>query len=156
LFRGSSEGKIRRAMIEENLLEAVIGLPPNLFYGTGIPAAILIFKRSKPDDTVLFIDASREFEQGTNQNRLRTKDIDKIVNTYRQLQGIDKYAYLATFDEIAENDFNLNIPRYIDTFEPEPEIDIAVVQHEIRSLEQQLAGVEKKLIGYLEELGFNE
>jgi type I restriction enzyme M protein len=155
LFRGSSEGKIRRALIEENLLDAVIGLPPNLFYGTGIPAAILIFKRDKPDDTAYFIDASREFEQGTNQNRLRARDIDKIVTTYRRRGSVDKYAYLATFDEIEENDFNLNIPRYIDTFEPEPEIDIVAVQQEIRSLEQQLTGIEKKLIGYLEELGLD-
>jgi type I restriction enzyme M protein len=153
LFRGSSEGKIRRALIEENLLDTVIGLPPNLFYGTGIPAAILIFKRNKPDDTVLFIEASREFEPGTNQNRLRTADIDKIVATYRQRQSVDKYAYLAKFDEIKDNDFNLNIPRYVDTFEEEEEIDIAAVQGEIGEIEVDLATVQAKLKEYLEELG---
>jgi type I restriction enzyme M protein len=155
LFRGSSEGKIRRALIEENLLDAVIGLPPNLFFGTGIPAAVLIFKRNKTDDTVIFIDASHEFEQSTPQNKLRPQDIDKILATYRQRQCVDKYAYVATFGEIKENDFNLNIPRYIDTFEPEPEIDIAGVQREIETLGQQLVSVEKKLVGYLEELGLN-
>jgi type I restriction enzyme M protein len=155
LFRGSSEGKIRRAFIEENLLDAVIGLPPNLFYGIGIPAAILIFKRNKPDDTVFFIEASREFEPGTNQNRLRAKDIDKIVDTYRRRQSLDKYAYLATFDEIEENDFNLNIPRYVDTFEEEEEIDIAAVQQEIGQIEAELAAVQAKMKGFcfLEELG---
>jgi type I restriction enzyme M protein len=156
LFRGSSEGKIRQALIEENLLDAVIGLPPNLFYGTGIPAAILIFKRRKPDDTVLFIEASREFEPGTNQNRLRSANLDKIVATYCARQSIDKYAYLATFDEIKENDFNLNIPRYVDTFEEEEEIDIAAVQQEIGEIETKLAVVERKMKGFLEALKLDE
>ncbi len=156
LFRGSSEGKIRQALVEENLLDAVIGLPPNLFYGTGIPAAILIFKRSKPDDTALFIDASREFEPGTNQNRLRAQDIDRIVTTYRQRQSVDKYAYLATFDEIKENDFNLNIPRYVDTFEEETEIDLIAVQAKIDQLESELAKVQQKMTTYLRELGFQK
>jgi type I restriction enzyme M protein len=153
LFRGSSEGKIRQALIEENLLDAVIGLPRNLFFGTGIPAAILIFKRHKPDKTVLFIEASREFEPGKTQNRLRDEDINKIVTTYRQRQGVDKYAYLASHDEIKENDFNLNIPRYVDTFEKEEEIDIAAVQREIEDLEMELTEVQQKMAGYLEELG---
>lgn len=153
LFRGGAEGKIRRALIEENLLDAVIGLPSNLFYGTGIPAAILIFKRSKPDDTVLFIDASRGFEPGTNQNRLREKDIDKIVTTLRNRQSVEKYAYLAHFEEIKENDFNLNIPRYVDTFEDEDEIDLAIVQLEIDGLEKELTQVQRVMTGYLKELG---
>ena len=119
LFRGGSEGRIRQQLIEENLLDAVIGLPENLFYGTGIPAAILLFRRDKTDDSVLFIDASREYEQGVNQNRLREQDRAKIVQTYRQRQFVDKYAYVATRAEIAENDYNLNIPRYVDTFEEE-------------------------------------
>ncbi len=153
LFRGSSEGKIRRALIEENLLDAVIGLPPNLFYGTGIPAAILVFKRNKPDDTVFFIEASREYEPGTNQNRLRGEDRDKIVDTYRQRQSVDKYAYLASFAEIEENDFNLNIPRYVDTFEEEEEIDIVAVQQEIGEIGDELAVVQAKMKRFLEELG---
>jgi type I restriction enzyme M protein len=154
LFRGSAEGKIRKALVEENLLDAVIGLPPNLFYGTGIPATILIFRRSKSDDSVLFIDASEGFEQGSKQNRLRQEDIDKIVMTYRQRKSIDKYAYLATLEEIKENGFNLNIPRYVDTYEPEPDIDIEAVQQEIDEIESQLANVQVNLKSYLEELGY--
>ncbi|NLF77121.1 MAG: type I restriction-modification system subunit M [Chloroflexi bacterium] len=154
LFRGGSEGKIRQQLIEENLLDAVIGLPSNLFYGTGIPAAILIFKRQRSDaDGVLFIDASREFEQGTNQNRLRERDLERIVATYRARQTVDKYAYRATRDEIAENDYNLNIPRYVDTFEPEPPIDLDAVGQEIAGLKAHLAEVEARMAGYLRELG---
>src|SRR5690606_24837268 len=137
LFRGSSEGKIREQLIKENLLEAVIGLPANLFFGTGIPAAILIFNKGKGDNTdVLFIDASEQYESAKNQNRLREADIERIVDTYRKFNagelspGVaeEKYSYVATFDEIEENEFNLNIPRYVDTFEEEPEVDIAAVQ----------------------------
>ena len=119
LFRGSSEGVIRQKLIEENLLDAVIGLPEKLFYGTGIPAAILIFKKQKSDNKVLFIDASREFKSGKNQNQLGNDDIKKIIATYQARVNVDKYAYLATLDEIEENDYNLNIPRYVDTFEEE-------------------------------------
>jgi type I restriction enzyme M protein len=153
LFRGSSEGKIRKQLIEENLLDAVIGLPPNLFYGTGIPAAMLIFKRQRPDRRVLFIDASRAFEQGTNQNRLREADIDKVLATYRARGTVDKYAYLADADEIAENDYNLNIPRYVDTFEPEPPVDMDAVAGEIAALKDELAEVEQRMADYLRELG---
>jgi type I restriction enzyme M protein len=156
LFRGGAEGKIRRKLIEENLLDGVIGLPPNLFYGTGIPAAILVFKRNRPDDTVLFVDASREFETGTPQNKLRPQDVEKIVATYRQRESADKYAYLATFAEIEENDFNLNIPRYVDTFELEPIVNIATVQSTIYRLEQQLAELEQEMERYLVELGLGE
>ena len=111
LFRGSSEGAIRRTLIEENLLDAVIGLSPNLFYGTGIPAAILVFRHNKPDISVLFIEGSHAFQEGTNQNKLRPSDIATIVDTYRRRESVDKYAYCATFEEIQANDFNLNIPR---------------------------------------------
>lgn len=154
LFRASSEGKIRKQLIEENLLDAVIGLPSNLFYGTGIPAAVLIFKRNKSDTNVLFIDASREYQDGKNQNKLRQSDIDKIVATYKARETIDKYAYLASFEEIEENDFNLNIPRYVDTFEEEEEIDIEVVQAEIIQLENELIEVKQEMAGYLKELGY--
>jgi type I restriction enzyme M protein len=153
LFRSGAEGKIRRKLIEdENLLEAVIGLPENLFYGTGIAAAILIFNRGKQTRDVLFIDASNDFEQGKNQNRLRQADIQKIVETYRNFETVEKYSYRATFDEIAENDFNLNIPRYVDTFEEDAEIDIRVVQAEIESLETQLGLVRSEMDRYLQEL----
>lgn len=162
LFRGSSEGKIRKHTIEENILEAVIGLPANLFFGTGIPAAIVIFNKGKKDKNVLFIDASKEFENGKNQNKLRPQDIEHIVSTYRKFstgelkEGIaeDKYAYVATPEEIAENDYNLNIPRYVDTFEEEEEIDIVAVQKEIDALEIELKEVQAKMKQYLAELGF--
>lgn len=162
LFRGSSEGKIRQQTIDENILEAVIGLPANLFFGTGIPAAIAIFNKGKKSDNVLFIDASREFENGKNQNRLRDTDIEHIVSTYRKFangdipQGVveDKYAYVATREEIAENDYNLNIPRYVDTYEEEEEIDLVAVQSEIDALEAELVNVQAKMKGYLKELGY--
>ena len=152
LFRGGAEGKIRRKLIEENLLDGVIGLPSNLFYGTGIPAAILVFKRNRPDDTVIFIDASREFEAGTPQNRLRPQDIERVVAASRQRESVDKYAYLATFAEIEENDFNLNIPRYVDTFEPEEEIDIEAAQRELDELEIEWDKVKIEMKRYLEKL----
>lgn len=155
LFRGSSEGRIRQQMIEENLLHAVIGLPANLFYGTGIPAAILIFKRNRPDDKVLFIDASRDYAEDSNQNKLRPQDIDRVLDTYKTRAFVDKYAYLADRDEIAENDYNLNIPRYVDTFEEEAPIDIAQVQHKIDSLETQLRDVKTRMAQYLNELGLD-
>jgi type I restriction enzyme M protein len=162
LFRGASEGKIRRKLIEENLLEAVIGLPANLFFGTGIPAAILIFNRGKGSNTnVLFVDASKEYESAKNQNRLNEKKhIDPIVAVYRQFTsgllpfGVikEKYSYVATVDEIAENDFNLNIPRYVDTFEEEAEVDIAAVQQEIEGLEIELSKVQSEIEVYLKQL----
>ncbi len=155
LFRGSSEGKIRQGLIDENLLDAVVGLPSNLFFGTGIPAAVLMFRRNKPDDTVMFIDASREFQDGKNQNRLRGEDIAKIANTYRERQSVDKYAHLATLGDIRTNDYNLNIPRYVDTFEEEAEIDLRAVQREIDALEQTLIETKGNLKSYLDELGLN-
>ena len=155
LFRGSSEGKIRKQLIEENLLKAVIGLPGNLFFGTGIPASILIFDKDKGDNTeVLFIDASSEFENGKNQNVLRPKDIDKIYETYSNWKTIDKYSYVATRAEIEENDFNLNIPRYVDTFEEEAPVDIAATQKEIARLKTELSEVEGQVDDYLTGLGY--
>jgi type I restriction enzyme M protein len=157
LFRGGQEGKIRQAVIRENMLDGVIGLPGNLFFGTGIPAALMVFDKSRcvgGKSKVMFIDASREFEQCTNQNRLRQQDIDKIVSTFRKRRAMDKYAYLATYQKIEENEFNLNIPRYVDTYEPEPEVDIKAVQDEIDEIEKELAKTRKKMNGYLRELGF--
>jgi len=153
LFRGASEGLIRQKLIEANLLDAVVGLPANLFYGTGIPAAILVFRKHKPDKTVVFIDASQEYEDGTNQNRLRAEDIEKIVATYRARQSVAKYAHVADFAEIKENDFNLNIPRYVDTFEEEDQIDIRGVQEEIDALDEELSKVQKQMAMHLKELG---
>lgn len=157
LFRGGQEGVIRKTLIEENGLAGVIGLPANLFYGAGIPAALIIFDKSrkpKGKDPVFFIDGSTEYEQGTNQNRLRREDMDKIVETFHAKKEIEKYSKLATFAEIEENDFNLNIPRYVDTFEPEPEIDMNEVQNDIARINAELAEVEAKMNTYLEELGF--
>lgn len=154
LFRGSSEGKIREKLINENLLDAVIGLPEKLFYGTGIPAAILIFKKQKSDDSILFIDASREFKSGKNQNNLTEDNIAKIIATYRARESVDKYAYLATLQEVKDNDYNLNIPRYVDTFEEEAEIDLVAVRAEREQLKTQLAELEVQMAKYLEELGY--
>lgn len=167
LFRKSSEGKIRQQLIEENLLEAVIGLPANLFFGTGIPAVILIFNKAKGTNTdVLFIDASKGFETGKNQNKLRDSDIKHIVDVYKSFKLNpsltsdedsvieDKYAYRATFSEIKENEFNLNVPRYVDTFEEEEEIDIKAVQSEIDILKKQIDDVEAEMAKYLKDLGY--
>ena len=154
LFRASSEGKIRQQLIEENLLDTVIGLPEKLFFGTGIPAAILLFKKNKTDDTVLFIDASNEYKSGKNQNQLTEDNIAKIIETYKARESVDKYAYLASFDEIKENDFNLNIPRYVDTFEEEAEIDLVAVRAERLELKAELESLEAEMAGFLKELGY--
>jgi type I restriction enzyme M protein len=162
LFRGGAEGNIRQKLIEDNHLEAVIGLPAALFYGTGIPAALLIFNkgrqpwekaRSERDKHVLFIDASREFADDKRQNHLRLEDIDKIVSTFKKFTEINKYSHLATLDEIKEAEFNLNIPRYVDTFEEEEEVDLGKVKKEIAKIEVELAQVQKELNQHLKELG---
>ena len=153
LFRGSSEGTIRQRLIEENLLDAVIGLPANLFFGTGIPVAILLFKRGRTDDKVLFIDASREYQEGKNQNVLRLEDIAKIVQTHRNRTELEKYSSLASLEVIRSHDFNLNIPRYVDTFEEEDAVDIALVQEEIESLEAKHSILTNTMRNYLIELG---
>lgn len=156
LFRGGAEGKIRQKFLEENLLDAVIGLPAKLFYGAGIPAAIMVFKRNKTDDSVLFIDASREYESGSNQNRLSEEDLNKILTVYHKREFLDKYAYLADFEEIHENDFNLNIPRYVDTFEPEPLVDISEVKKDIEQLKKELLKLDGVMEKCLEELNLSE
>ena len=148
LFRGAAEGRIRQQLIEENLLDAVIGLPGNLFPTTSIPVAILVFDRSREQGganenrkDVLFVDASREYQAGKNQNALLDEHLEKITAAYEKREDVEKYAHLATFEEIAENDFNLNIPRYVDTFEEEEEIDIDAVGREIDQLEKELSVV---------------
>jgi type I restriction enzyme M protein len=153
LFRGGSEGLIRQKLIEENLLEAVIGLPPNLFFGTGIPAAILIFHKGRKSTDVLFIDASRAFDGDKKQNRLRSTDIEKIVATHQKFKSLAKYAHRAKRKEVEENEFNLNIARYVDTSEAEEEIDIAALQTEIEGLETELAKTRKDIKHFLKELG---
>jgi type I restriction enzyme M protein len=153
LFRGGSEGRIRQKIILENLLEAVIGLPANLFYGTNIPAAILIFNRGKKTTDVLFIDASREYEDAKNQNKLRPQDIEKIAATYKNFESVEKYACRATYEDIGENDFNLNVPRYVDTVGEDEEVDVHEAQKEIEELEAQLAEARAEMKRYLRELG---
>lgn len=160
LFRGGAEGRIRQKLIEENLLDAVIGLPGNLFPTTSIPVAILVFDRAREKGgerqdcrDVLFIDASREFQPAKTQNALFDSHLDTIVTTFEARKNVDKYAYVAPLAEIAENDFNLNIPRYVDTFEEEEEIDVAAVEQEIERLEAELTEVRAKMKRYLKELG---
>lgn len=152
LFRGGIEGKIRQKLIEENLLEAVIGLPANLFYGASIPVAILIFNRGKKTNDLLFIDASREYESVKNQTWLRQQDLNKIVETYQKFETVEKYSYRATPAEVRENDFNLKIQRYVDTFEEAEEIDTEELQREIDELEKQLAEVRREIAQGLAEL----
>ena len=152
LFRGGLEGAIRRKLIEENLLDAVIGLPAGLFYGTGIPACLLLFDRGRRREDVLFIDASREFADGRNQNSLGPQDIEKIVSTRRAFATVEKYAKRSTTEEIAANDYNLNIPHYVDTFEQDEEIDIAAVQAAIDRIEEELAQTRAEMRRYLAAL----
>ena len=162
LFRAGSEGKIREKLVRDNVLDAVVGLPAELFPTTGIPVCIMVFDKAREagglrshERDVLFIDASRDFEPGKRQNKLRDPDVNKIVETYRGRLVRERYSYKAPFDEIESNGFNLNIPRYVDTFEPEAEVDLQAVQNEIRGLEQQLAKTREKMNGYLKELGIN-
>ncbi|HPJ13421.1 MAG TPA: N-6 DNA methylase, partial [Caldisericia bacterium] len=154
LFRGAAEGHIRKYLIEEkNYLDAVIGLPANIFYGTSIPTCILVFKKCKehPDD-ILFIDASQHFEKVKTQNYLRDEDVDRIVDTYEKRITIDKYSYVASLDEVRENDYNLNIPRYVDTFEEEEPVDISAVASELKELETEIQSTDKTIAVFCREL----
>ena len=155
LFRGAAEGKIRKFLINDrNYLDAVIGLPANLFYGTSIPTCVLVFKKCRKEhDDILFIDASQDFEKVKNQNKLRNKDIDKIINTYANRQEIDKYSHRASLKEIEENDFNLNIPRYVDTFEQEEPIDLDEVCVELEKISEEMKEVDSEIKKYCDELG---
>ena len=158
LFRGAAEGKIRKFLIEKkNYIDAIIGLPANIFYGTSIPTCILVMKKCRQeDDNILFIDASKEFEKVKTQNKLRPEHIQKIIDTYRNRTEIEKYSHCATLKEIAENDYNLNIPRYVDTFEEEEEIDIQAVMAEIKDLEAKRTELDAQIEVYLKELGIVE
>ena len=155
LFRGAAEGKIRQYLVgEKNYLDAVIGMPANLFYGTSIPTCILVFKKCREEDQdILFIDASKDFEKVKNQNKLRESDIDKIINTYINREEIEKYSHKATIDEIKENDFNLNIPRYVDTFEEEEPIDLDEVVKELEKISKEMKEVDAEIKKYCDELG---
>jgi type I restriction enzyme M protein len=154
LFRGAAEGHIRKFIIKnQNFLDAVIGLPANLFFGTSIPACILVFKKCRQSsDDILFIDASKHFEKGKNQNKLRPSDIDKIIETYQSRKEEEKYSHLAKLKEVEENDYNLNIPRYVDTFKEEEEIDLEEVTLKLKDIDKQSQEVEQKLQSYFKEL----
>ena len=163
LFRSAAEGRIRQKLIEENLLDAVIGLPGNLFQTTSIPVAILVFDRSREKGganenrkDVLFVDAANDYLPGKKQNALGNEHIEKIIRTYRERKTVEKYAHVASFEEIKENDFNLNIPRYVDTFEEEAEIDIDAVQKEIDQLETELVAVRAQMAEKLKEIKRNK
>ncbi|MGL5822096.1 MAG: N-6 DNA methylase, partial [Sarcina sp.] len=155
LFRGAAEGVIRKYLIEQrNVLDAIIGLPANIFFGTSIPTVVLVFKKNRSNtDNVLFIDASNEFEKGKNQNVLRDSDVDKIIETYKNRETLDKYSYVAIMEEIKENDYNLNIPRYVDTFEEEEQVDIAEVQARLKARESKIEDLYEKFNKQLKELG---
>jgi len=155
LFRGAAEGVIRKYLIaEKNYLDAVIGLPANIFYGTSIPTVVLVFKKCREDDAdVFFIDASRYFEKVKNQNKLRKEDIDRIMDAYEKREDIDKFAHAVSLEEIKENDYNLNIPRYVDTFEEEEPVDLDAVVKELESIEEEIQEVDSEIEKYCNELG---
>ena len=153
LFRGAAEGVIRKTIIDKNYLDAVIGLPANIFYGTGIPTTILVFKKNRTTKDVLFIDAASEFMKVKTQNRLTEDNINKILETYQKREDVEKYAHLATLEEIQRNEYNLNIPRYVDTFEEEEEIDLNEVKRLLEQDKQEIAELEAKIAEQLKLLG---
>ena len=157
LFRSGAEGHIRKYIIDDrNYLDAVIGLPANIFYGTGIPTCIMVFKKCRENpDNILFIDASNDFEKVKTQNALRFSDIDKIISTYRKRITVDKYSYVATLKEVLENDFNLNIPRYVDTFEDEKIIDVEFVASEIKKVANASLEINREIEHICNELGIS-
>ncbi|MFY0605971.1 MAG: type I restriction-modification system subunit M [Cyclobacteriaceae bacterium] len=157
LFRGSAEATIREYIIDkQNYLDAVIGLPPNIFFGTSIPTCIMVLSKCRVhSEDILFIDASKDFEKDGNKNKLTEEHIEKIVTTYRERTTIDKYSYVATMDEVKENDYNLNIPRYVDTFEEEEPIDLEVVSKELKDLEKEIATSDKTIADFCQQLNIS-
>ena len=158
LFRGSAEGVIRKYLIEQkNVIDAVIGLPPNLFYGTQIATCVLMLKKNREQgEGIFFINAGNEFEKIKTKNTLNEQQLRKIADTYRHRSEIEKYSHCATLQEIRDNDFNLNIPRYVDTFEEKPEINIEEVMDEISRLEAKRIELDKEIGVYLRELGLKK
>ncbi|HCM90004.1 MULTISPECIES: type I restriction-modification system subunit M [Vagococcus] len=152
LFRGAAEGRIRKALIDKHQIEAVIGFPDKLFLNTGIPVCVLILQKNRMDSDILFIDASKEFGKQKSQNHLRPEDVDKIVETVINRETIEKYSYVASLDEIKENDYNLNIPRYVDTFEEEEPVDMESVADQLIEVEEQLNNSTQKLMTMFQEL----
>lgn len=156
LFRGNTEGKIRKILLDNGAIDTVIGLPANIFFNTSIPTTVIILKKNRSTKDVLFIDASNDFEKAKNQNILTDEHIDKILETYIQRENIEKYAYVASFDEIVENDFNLNIPRYVDTFEDEEPIDLVVLGQELVDLNSKIHQAESTFLAMLDELAVTD
>ncbi|ASI81074.1 MULTISPECIES: type I restriction-modification system subunit M [Bacillus cereus group] len=156
LFRGAAEGVIRKKLLEDGSIDAVIGMPANLFFGTSIPTTVIILKKNRTTRDVLFIDASNEFTKEKNQNKLSKENIDKIIETYKKREDVDKYAHVATFDEIKENDFNLNIPRYVDTFEEESPVDMVTIGSTIQDIRKEKAKLESSLYDMISSLQFGE
>lgn len=152
LFRGAAEGKIRETLIKKNYLDGVIGLPANLFYGTSIPTTVLVFKKNKTNRDIMFVDASSGFEKDKNQNRLRSEDLDKIIDTYFKRASVDKYAHVATSAEVEENEFNLNIPRYVDTFEEEAPVDVQALKADLLAAEKESQELQQAVVADLEKL----
>lgn len=156
LFRGAAEGVIRKALLEMGAIEAVIGLPANIFYGTSIPTTVLILKKNRSGRDVLFIDASNDFEKQKNQNNLRPSDIKKIVDTYKKRESAPKYSHLADYEEIVRNDYNLNIPRYVDTFEEEELVDIVALSKKMVDLNVQIKQKEAEFLSLLDGLAVTD
>lgn len=152
LFRGNAEGKIRKALLESGSIHTVIGMPANIFYNTSIPTTVLVLKKSRSTRDVLFIDASQLFDKGKNQNTMTNEHIDTILDTYINRESVDKFAHLASFSEIEENDFNLNIPRYVDTFEEEEPIDIVTLSKEIKDIDDEIRSTELALLDMISQL----
>ncbi len=158
LFRGAAEGEIRKGMLTDDLVEAVVGLPANLFYGTGIPAAILVVNKAKEAERkgkVLFIEASREFREGSAQNYLREEDVKKIAAAFHAFKDVDKYARVVDLAEIEKNDFNLNISRYVETADAAVKVDVGRAIAKLRELERKRAEAEARMNAYLKELGYD-
>lgn len=156
LFRGGAEGVIREKLLRDGSIDAVIGMPANLFYGTSIPTTVIILKKNRTSRDVLFIDASQGFVKNKNQNKMEQEHIEKVVETYIKRESVDKYAYLASFKELEENDFNLNIPRYVDTFEEEPPVDMKSVGEEMKEIKKEKAQLKKDLIEMIGELTYSD
>lgn len=156
LFRGAAEGKIRKILLEKGAIDTVIGLPANIFFNTSIPTTVIILKKEREGRDVLFIDASNDFTKNKNQNILEDKHIEKILEAYQNREDIHKYAHRASFEEIEENDFNLNIPRYVDTFEEEEPIDIVELSKEIQDINKQIAEAESEFLSMLNELAVTD
>jgi len=157
LFRGNEEVKIRENMIKEDIIEGIVALPPKLFYGTGIPGCVLILNRNKPEkrrNKIIFIYAAKDYEEGTVRNILRESDIKEIVSAFKNYKDIDRYCHIAEFEELKENEFNLNVPRFVDISESEEEIDIQTTIDELEKLEKEKKEIEIQVNSHLKELGF--